>query len=150
MNKSLFALVAPLLLAGLAAPTIGHAAEPAPAPSKPTTPPAKLSDFSCLIRMMQMANLAGKAAQDAKKDEGFRSSASKLEAEARRAAFFYIGRIGPDWFAVDRSSEGFAEFKAMGAMPREQLSSEVKLCLDGSRAANEQMIASIKSKPATK
>lgn len=132
-----------LVLAGLTAPAVGQAPEVAAAP-------AKLSDFSCLIRMMHMSNLASKAAEDSKKDETYRSSALKLEAEARRAAFYYMGRVGPEWFATSRTAEGLAEFKTMGTMPREQLSGEVRQCLDGPRATNEQMIASLKSKPATK
>lgn len=139
-----------LVVAGLATPTIAVAQVPIQPPQTTATAPARLGDLSCLIRMMHLSSLASKAAEDTTKDEAYRSSSRKVESETRRAVAYFMGRIGPDGFAVNRSEEGLAEFKTMGAIPREQLASEVKQCLEIVRETNARMVSSLKSKPSTK
>jgi hypothetical protein len=141
-------VICALVLAGLSAPNIAAAQTPAPAPvpPAPAAMPAHPGDLPCLLRMMQMTMLTKKTADDPKSDPAMREKASTLSAEGRRASYYYIGRLGPNWGDIYRAPEAQVAFKAMTALPNDQLAREMAVCMVAATDAEKKVLDAMLTK----
>jgi hypothetical protein len=103
------------------------------------------SDFGCALRMMFIGNRARNVGKDSAKDAETRDRAGKLDANARKAFSYYVGRLGPDFAATNRSDEGKQMFAAMIATPKDSLAAEIALCMTNAEKAETQLLTAMKS-----
>ena len=127
-----------LALASSTALLPAHAADKFPEVATP-------SDFGCALRMMFIGNRARNLAKDPAKDAAARERAGRLDTDTRKAFYYYIGRLGPEFAETNRSDEGKQLFTAMVATPKDALAAEVATCLTNAEKAESQMFAAMKS-----
>jgi hypothetical protein len=118
-----------------------HAADKIPEVATP-------SDYGCALRMMFIGNRARNAVKDTTKDEATRERSRRLDTDARRAFYYYVGRLGPEFAATNRSDEGKKLFSEMLGTPKEQLSAEITVCMTNAEKAESQLLAAMKTPPA--
>lgn len=106
-----------------------------------TTP----SDFGCALRMMYMGNKARDALKKPETPADKRPAAERLNNDSRRAFFYYVGRMGPEFSAKNRSDEGKKLFSEMLDAPRDILAQEIALCLTNAEKAERDALNAMKS-----
>ena len=103
------------------------------------------SDFGCALRMMFIGSKARDALKNPATPEDTRPTAEKLSSTSRQAFFYYVGRLGPEFFATNRSDEGKKLFSEMLATPKETLSMEIAVCLTNAQKAELDALNAMKS-----
>lgn len=126
-----------LVLAGLTAPAVASAQAPVPPAA---TMPASPGDLPCLLRLMHLSMLAKKSADDPARDAASRGKALAMSADARGATYFYIARLGPAWSNSYRAPEAETAYKAMLALPSDQLAREMAVCMTAATDAEQKAL----------
>ena len=103
------------------------------------------SDFGCALRMMFIGNRARDVLKNPATLTEKRTGAETLNNDARRAFFYYLGRLGPEFSAANRSDEGKTLFTAMIATPKEALSMEIAVCMANAEKAEKDALTAMKS-----
>ena len=103
------------------------------------------SDFGCALRMMYMGSKARDALKNSALPEDKRAGADRLIVNSRRAFFYYVGRLGPEFAATNRSDEGKKLFGEMLATPKESLSMEIAVCMTNADMAETDALNALKS-----
>jgi hypothetical protein len=129
--------IAIALAAAATAPAV-HAAD---AKAQVATP----SDFGCALRMMFIGGKARDMLKNQATPADKRASAERLSSDSRRAFFYYVGRLGPEFSATNRSDEGKALFSAMIATPKEALAKEIAACMTNADKAEMDVLTAMKS-----
>lgn len=132
-----FAAIALALSAATAAP-VAHAADSQP---KVQTP----SDFGCALRVMFIGSKARDALKNPAMPADKRPEAEKMSSDSRRALFYYVGRLGPEFSAINRSDEGKRLFSEMLDKPKEELSLEIAVCMTNAQKAESDALNAMKS-----
>jgi hypothetical protein len=127
-----------LALVSSAAALPAHAADKIPDVAAP-------SDFGCALRMMFMGTRARDAMKKPDLPEDKRAAAERLNGKSRQAFFYYVGRLGPEFSATNRSDEGKKLFAEMLATPKEPLAAEIALCMSNAEKAEMDALNAMKS-----
>ncbi len=127
-----------LTLVTLAAAPQAYAADTIPQVETP-------SDFGCALRMMFMGTRARDALKKPDLPEDKRAAAERLNGKSRQAFFYYVGRLGPEFSAINRSEEGKKLFSEMLATPKEPLSAEIALCMTNAEKAESDALNAMKT-----
>ncbi len=135
------ATIALALSASIAAPS-ANAADKIPVVATP-------SDYGCAVRMMFIGTMARNAAKDQTKPPETRAKVEALQTDTREAFYYYIGRLGPEFAATNRSAEGLVQFNAMKSTPKEQLTAEIAACLTKAKTAEKALLTAMKSPKAS-
>ncbi len=123
-------------------------AAPQASAQKKLTEAAAPSDFGCAVRMMYMGSRARDDLKNPSLAEDKRASYERLNTETRRAFLYYIGRLGPEFSATNRSEEGKKLFSEMLANPKDKLAAEIAVCMANAEKAEKDALAAMKSPPA--
>lgn len=133
-----------LSLTAATTPALAQSASlPGAAPVSVTGTIERPDDLGCMMRMMDLILQTKRAARDEKRSSEERQRALLMSYDADSAFFYYAGRLGKDYFKINRSNEGEAEFKRMRANPREQQNRETAVCLSDAMDARGQIAASL-------
>jgi hypothetical protein len=103
------------------------------------------SDFGCALRMMFIGSKARDALKGSSLTEDKRVSAERLNTKSRQAFFYYVGRLGPQFSATNRSDEGKKLFTEMLAAPKDTLSMEIAVCMTNAEKAEMDALSAMKS-----
>jgi hypothetical protein len=103
-----------------------------------------------VMRMMNLSTMAGKSAKDPAKSAEDRAKADGMVTDARRAVFYYVGRLGPGFGAGDRAAEGDVQFKLMKATPNDKLAMEMAICMTNAEDAEQAAMQAMMPKSKTK
>ena len=103
------------------------------------------SDFGCALRMMFIGNRARDVLKNPATLTEKRTGAETLNNDARRAFFYFVGRLGPEFAATNRSDEGKKLFGEMLATPKESLSMEIAVCMTNADMAETDALNALKS-----